>query len=320
MFKKILIFVAGSTMIWSCSKEENQTMTQQDQDLGIKASGINLEQYEDYEAPSDPEAAAVEFLSDYESSNLSTMSIEKAIWTTEAAINYDNRRQIFGYDELSVDSTTVELEVTNGDVSAAGVETLYEDMENNLTIPNNWNYVVTDVFVSDVQSTTYTLKVLSYSAKPTGKLNTSGAYRLSGKPSDCSSNSTLTGFDYTEMIALNKYQNSVANPNGEFLWFYSVNTYKEQSGSHDDSDLFGGTNAPSNSHQPFNNGSFDVFPSNSICVTKNEMETYRDNAYNRATDLGAPSIINLDWLDKGNSGGHWYYRKIVYGVAEKTYN
>lgn len=331
--KKVMLVCAAATLLWQCSKEDElgKVPDAPEQESIVKAKIGDYNYLEEYPAPADPEATVTSFLQDYNNSNLEAMALDEAIWHLEAAVNFENRHDVYTFVEYDVDTIDMVVDVSNGTISGADLESAYQKVALSVNEPSGLSYQVSDITVSDLTDTKITIVVLNYYVKTLTGFTTNGADRWAGANKNCQQppqSTNLAGFDYAALIAYNKYLNQSGNtPGTRFLWYYSLRLYSSTTkGNIAINELFGGKDAPFSNHQWTSNGSFPVYPAYNICVYASEMSTYRDQIHSQVTGLGNPSILDIEWSHE-NTGipqyqvprrGRWIYKRVLVGVAQLT--
>lgn len=302
---KKLILGGAVLLAMACSKEN----TEATKTNPMKKTSYSYLETE-YEAPEDKESVITSFLEDYASETLSEMPVDDAIWTLEAAINYDNRYTPYGFDSTYITTDEFIYDLSDEEVEGNDLEDFYHEIENmvaNATTTSN-EYLVTNVGVNSLSGSQvrfFVEVVVAFAPDPVC-------------PRDITAND----------LAADVYANCIGGPGHEpEAWVVAKNAHGQwlnrlyapcYSEVYGDGVLHFGTNGSlSLSNDLLWGGSNAVITSDqglqtniNGCMSMGDQDTYRNAVYNQVSSLGDIVSIYIQPDFNHVAGVDWVYKDV----------
>lgn len=250
------------------------------------------------------------------------MSVEAAVWYTEAALNYEHRYALFSFDSSVTYTISYDYSLNNNQLDAESLAEFYGILRSEAA--GLEQLLVTNVYVSSATGDQLTLSAdLIEAIDPffvTSPRPISMNPRRAFNYNDCSSPSqrqTTTGYQQAANKALNQFKNSIGWHHAVYYHYTSVMVYSSLLQSQvrfiTSENLVGGSSAVIPSHRNWQ--------STTLCLSGAEGDQYRQQIFDETTTLGDPISIRLD-KDNGptpwNNHYAWVYDEVVIGAQRQT--
>lgn len=271
---------------------------------GKKSGTTTVERYEDYQPTGEVVSEIEAFVDAADSNTIGNMPLNEAVWKLEAAASFVKRYQMFDYEDYGYHNLEYAVEMNGDNAIGSSINSIYDDLLVDVE-QQDGHFLYADLHAEVAEGTAkiYAIVKFAYDKSPWNNRVTSVGERQAGNAKDCSdpaNNRYLSGHDLVAERALNKYQNSVGyDPT---VYYYWTSIIREAP----DADRLAGNDNPLYSAH----AKLTLHPSD--CVTKSQMEGYRDHVFDQLSNRGGTVLdCFIHWNDCydgcPNATGSWTY-------------